>query len=263
MSKRLLNRLFSNIEANQYDLDDPRTTLLRRDIILSKPFLKKVYEEWYVLIKERLSDIPEGDVLEIGSGGGFFKDVFPNVITSDIMTLSCCDRCIDALDLPFDNESLSAITMVNVFHHLPDCARFLSEAQRTLKDGGKLVMVEPSNSFWSRLIYKNLHHEPFITETIAWTIESSGPLSGANSALPWKVFQRDIELVKTNYPQLQIKTLSYQFPFSYLLSGGVSMKALSPSVAYPLIRMFEKILTNRHFNMFYLIEVEKNTLLKP
>ena len=65
MSKRLLNRLLSNIEANQYELDDPRTTLLRRDIILSKPFLKKVYEEWYALIKKRLSDIPEGTMILI------------------------------------------------------------------------------------------------------------------------------------------------------------------------------------------------------
>ena len=259
MSKRLLNRLLSNVDSRLYDLDDPRTTLLRRDIILSKPFLKKVYEEWYALITKGLLDIPDGDVLEIGSGGGFFKDVFPSVITSDIMLLSCCDRCIDALDLPFDDESLSAITMVNVFHHLPDCARFLSEAQRTLKDGGKIVMVEPSNSFWSRIIYKNLHHEPFDTETVTWKIESIGPLSGANGALPWIVFRRDIQILTTNYPQLQIKTLSYLFPFSYLLSGGVSMKALIPSIAYPLIRILEIFFTNRHFNMFYLIEVKKLT----
>lgn len=244
-------------DAKLSDLDDPRTTLLHRDIILAKPFLKKVYEEWYDLIKSSLLGIPAGDVLEIGSGGGFFKDVFPKVITSDIMPLACCDRCLDALQMPFENESLAAITMVNVFHHLPDSAQFLSEAKRTLKPGGKIIMLEPSNSAWSRLIYKNLHHEPFLPDAPEWSFPSTGPLSGANGALPWMVFQRDKARFDREFPELRLTQFSYQFPLSYLLSGGVSMKALMPTFAYPLIRLFEKMFTNRYFNMFYLIEIEK------
>ncbi len=263
MRNILLIWLKLDFGAKEFDLDDPKTCFLHRDIILSKPFLKKVYNEWYGLIKNGLSDIPKGDVLEIGSGGGFFKDVFPSVITSDIMPLSYCDLCIDAIKIPFNDESLSAITMINVFHHLSDCTQFLLEAQRTLKPSGKIVMIEPSNSFWSRFIYKNLHHEPFIPDAQTWAIQSSRPLSGANGALPWIVFQRDSERFKLEYPQLHIKTLCYQFPISYLLSGGVSMKALLPGVAYPLIRFIEKKFTNRHFNMFYLIEVEKMTFQKP
>ena len=30
-----------------YDLDDPRRTIHHKEIILSKPFLKKLYIEWY------------------------------------------------------------------------------------------------------------------------------------------------------------------------------------------------------------------------
>ena len=33
--------------SSQSDIDDPNTTLIHRDIILSKPFLKKIYLFWY------------------------------------------------------------------------------------------------------------------------------------------------------------------------------------------------------------------------
>jgi hypothetical protein len=36
------------------DIDDPRTTFLRRQIIQGKPFLRKIYEEWYLKIAEAI-----------------------------------------------------------------------------------------------------------------------------------------------------------------------------------------------------------------
>ena len=59
------------------DPDDPRTTELRRRIIKEKKFLRTIYEEWY---RELIASIPEpgvcaGQVLELGSGGGFLKEL--------------------------------------------------------------------------------------------------------------------------------------------------------------------------------------------
>ena len=53
-------------------VDDPRTTEARRRIILEKPFLRRIYSEWYDQIGAALPSGP-GAVLEIGSGGGFLK----------------------------------------------------------------------------------------------------------------------------------------------------------------------------------------------
>jgi len=36
------------------DLDDPRTTYLRRQILATKPFLRRIYEEWYAAIARSL-----------------------------------------------------------------------------------------------------------------------------------------------------------------------------------------------------------------
>src|SRR4051812_10385577 len=110
-----------------FEIDDVRTTLAHREIILHKPFLKKIYEEWYDIFIKSAKKLPSGTLLEIGSGGGFLKEVFPEVITSDIQEISSCDKCLSAESLPFGKEELSGIFMINVLHHIPNPAAFLNE----------------------------------------------------------------------------------------------------------------------------------------
>jgi SAM-dependent methyltransferase len=86
----------------------------------------------------------------------FLKEIYPSVITSDIMPLSVCDMQFSAHEMPFENNSLKAIFMLNVLHHIPDNEQFLQEAQRTLQKGGFIYMIEPANTFFSRFIYKKL-----------------------------------------------------------------------------------------------------------
>ena len=54
-----------------FDLDDPRATLAHRDIILQKPFLKRLYQDWYKIFIQKSKEVGKGIYLEIGSGGGF------------------------------------------------------------------------------------------------------------------------------------------------------------------------------------------------
>ena len=124
-----------------------------------------------------------------------------------------------ALNMPFNDHSVGGIFMIDTMHHIPDSEQFLHEAGRVLMNGGKIVMIEPANSMWGRFIYKNFHHEPFIPEG-DWSILSTGPLSGANGALPWIVFIRDYEIFRNKFPGLKIENMEYLNPFTYLFSGG-------------------------------------------
>ena len=170
-----------------YSLDDPKTTLAHRDIILNKPFLKRLYQDWYnVFIKESRA-VGKGIYLEIGSGGGFLKDVFPEVVTSDILDLPVVDKVFSAEQLPYKENELGSIMMLNVFHHIPKPYLFLKEAERCLVKGGKIIMVEPANSALGRFIYKRFHHEPF-DEKGGREIEAGNPLSNSNQALPFIYF---------------------------------------------------------------------------
>jgi ubiquinone/menaquinone biosynthesis C-methylase UbiE len=41
-----------------------------------------------------------------------------------------------ALEMPFEDQSVGGIFMIDSFHHFPDVERFLSEVERILLPGG-------------------------------------------------------------------------------------------------------------------------------
>lgn len=257
----MLKKLLTHPLTRGLDLDNPHTTVLRRKIIKEKKFLHSIYMEWYrrLLAVIPTEDACPGKVLELGSGGGFLKDLLPECICSDVFYCPGNDLVLDARQLPFQVSSLRAICMVNVFHHLPDVSIFLKEAERVLVPGGTMVMWEPWNTPWSRFVYRRLHSEPFDPQAPEWNFSTSGPLSGANGALPWIVFERDTARLKRVFPLLRLESLHVDFPFSYLASGGVSLRALLPGVFYRPFRRIEISLGQwlRYCAMFALIVVRR------
>jgi SAM-dependent methyltransferase len=222
------------------DIDDVRTTEIRRRIVQQKRFLRRIYEDWYEEIR---SAVPwgSGRVLEIGSGPGFLKEVMPDLITSDILPLSKVDAVLDACQIPFCQGSLRGIVMVDVFHHLPRPKAFLKEAARCVRRDGRVVMIEPWVTPWSRWIFQTFHHERFDTETSEF-FEPGGPLSAGNGALPWIIFEKNKDRFESGIPEWRVKRITPMFPFRYLVSGGVSLRALMPGWSYGLWRGVEWIL---------------------
>lgn len=225
-------------------MDSPETTALRRRILREKYFLYSLYREWYAQLISAIPSIKHcpGGALELGAGGGFFKDMLPECLSSDVFCCPGNDLVLDARHLPFRPSSLRAIVMVDVFHHIPDVTAFLAEAQRVLRPGGVIAMWEPWNTPWSRFVYRRLHHEPFEPQSEDWVFPAGGPLSSANSALPWMVFSRDVGRLRQEFPLLRLESVRLDFPFSYLASGGVSMRSLAPGCFYRPIRSMERAL---------------------
>ena len=223
------------------DIDSPETTRLRKRIIESKPFLRRIYQEWYAGLAARVP-AGAGGVLELGSGAGFLKDYIPNLITSDIFPVPGVEQVVDAHDLPFSESSLRGVVMANVLHHIPNPTRFLQEAARCVRPGGVVAMLEPWVSTWSRVVYSNLHHEPFEPAALAWTFPQSGPLSGANGALPWIIFHRDRVRFEQEFPEWRIQEVTPIMPFRYLVSGGVSLRSFMPAFTFGMWRTAERLL---------------------
>jgi hypothetical protein len=69
-----------------------------------------------------------------------------------------------------------------------------------------------------------------------------GPLSGANGALLWILFERDRERFLKAFPMWQIADIRLSTPLTYLLSGGVSMRALMPGWTYSFLSRVEALL---------------------
>jgi SAM-dependent methyltransferase len=253
-----LRRLLAHPLTAGLPLDDPATTELRKQIIASKPFLKAIYDEWYGLLAAQLPAI-EGEVLELGSGAGYCERFIPGLITSEVFPCSGVHLIADARHLPFPDASLRAIVFTDVLHHMPDVRQFFAEATRCLRSNGKILMIEPWVSPWSRFVYTRFHHEPFRPEASDWSFPSTGPLSGANGALPWIVFVRDREKFQSQFPALAIEEIRPFMPFRYLVSGGVGMRSLMPGFTRSTWKTLERMLEPQmsKLAMFAFVSLQK------
>jgi SAM-dependent methyltransferase len=241
---RSLKRWLEHPLTRGLDIDDPRTTHLRRRILAGKPFLRRIYAEWYSSLA---ASLPAGDdpVLELGAGAGFLSDFIPRLVRSEVFLNSGIDLVLDGLTLPFAAGALRGIAMTNVLHHLPRPLTFFAEAARAVRPGGVVTMIEPWVTPWSRWVYTRLHYEPFLPAAKEWEIPAGGPLSGANGALPWILFQRDRERFERAAPEWRLCAIAPIMPFRYLVSGGISLRTLTPAAAYPLWRGLDRMLASR------------------
>jgi SAM-dependent methyltransferase len=147
MLKKLLQLLFAHPLARKIDLDSPETTVLRRQIIQGKTFLKKFYHECYLSIAQSLSNHINCPVAELGSGAGFLKEYIPNFLTPGIIKIPDVDLIFDGTNLPFSTDTLKGIVMIDVLHHIPNVASFFSDAAACIKPGGVIIIMSLGQHF--------------------------------------------------------------------------------------------------------------------
>jgi SAM-dependent methyltransferase len=256
---RYLKSLIEHPLTRGMELDTVETSERRRSLIKQKRLLRRIYEEWYNMILKHLPPQHDGGILELGSGGGFLHERLPSLITSDILPIRHLAVVADAHQLPFVANSLKAIVMIDVLHHLCRVRHFFSEATRCVLNGGRILMVEPWVTNWSRLIYGRFHHEPFNPESSEWEFPCSGPLAGANGALPWIVFQRDRVDFEREFPMWRIVKVSPHRPFLYLVSGGCSLRSFAPGSLFNVLAYAEMMMRPimSRVAMFCFIVLEK------
>jgi SAM-dependent methyltransferase len=194
-----------------------------------RPLVRSLYDEWYRLISERLSAVP-GDSVELGSGIATLQRVCPQVRSTDVERTPWTDEVVDAEALPYAEESLANLVLVDVFHHLARPAAFLDEAERTLAPGGRAVVLDPYCSPVSTRLYRLFHHErtdlaaaPFAEDE---TIEAD-PLS-SNQARATLVFFRHADELARRWPRLALVERRRLALLAYPLSGGFTGRPLVP-----------------------------------
>ena len=216
-----------------------------------------LYKEWYELISQQLSE-SDGINLELGCGASFINEIIKNIIKTDVFYNSNTDLKLDAMEvgLKYENE-ISNLILVNVFHHISNPELFLRSAEKSLLLGGRIIMVEPSNNIWSRLIYRLVGHEKFDTEQINWEFESNDPLLDSNQALSWIIFKRDYKKFKKLFPKFILIKKKSMMPLSYLLSGGHSYNTKIGKLIIKIVRKLERIFFDNQFGIFDLLCIEK------
>jgi SAM-dependent methyltransferase len=219
--------------------DATDTALIHRQIVKEKPLLLSAYKRFYSVFLDVTREIPAGHLVELGSGIGLLKEFIPNLITTDVLPLPHLDRVMSAEQIEFEDGSVSAFFMLDVFHHLQNPGKFLQEVERCLKPSGRLVMIEPANTVWGRFV-RNIVHDEVYDENSKWESDGSRPMSDANIALPWIVFDRDI--FETRFTGLEILSYRAHTPLRFLLSGGIQFRSPIPRHLAPLVDVAEWVL---------------------
>lgn len=242
------------------DLNSPTRFGEIRDIIEQKPALKFLYLEVYQKYLSCLSRCPsEGEIVEIGSGAGFVKEIIPHIVTSDVVAYAGIDKILDATQMDFPDQSLVCICMFNVLHHIPNTPAFFREAERCLKPGGRIFMAEPYPGWIGALIYRYMHHEDYDPKVKTWEFESNGPVSDANNALPYVIFERDIAKFQQQFANLSINQFAPHTPLRYWFTGGLQKWSLLPGCAFNFASWIDKklIQISPKFGSFVDIELVK------
>lgn len=213
-----------------------------REIWQKKKILRDIYCDWYRLIVENMAN--NRPVLEIGSGGGNFKEFFPDVISSDFILCEWIDLSLDAHKLPFKKDSLGNIIFIDVLHHLANPVLFLSEAQRVLQNNGRLVMLEPYISPFSYIIYNYFHQEDVDFKIDVWSRRISNNKKKAfdgNSAIPTIMFSKEIKMFRKEFPNLKVIKKERLTFILYPLSGGFDRKTFVPAGMMKHLSFVEKL----------------------
>jgi SAM-dependent methyltransferase len=216
-----------------------------RQIWLTKPVLRAVYEDCYRRIAARI--VPGGRVLELGGGSGNLKSFLPDIVTSDIQFAPWLDVVADAHGLPFGNASFRNIVLFDVLHHLERPRLFLDEAIRILEPGGRVVLCEPAITPVSYIFYRFFHPESVRLGDDPLIVRP--PTLGRDpyesyQAMPTRLFGRDRARLEATLPSLRVIEYGRFSFFAYPLSGGLRPWSLVPaSLVRGLLALEQRIET--------------------
>ena len=221
----------------------PEQWLDHRRVWRDKPVVRTIYGDFYRRIGEWL--VP-GRTLELGCGSGNFKEGHPDVTAVDVRPAPWVDVVADAHELPFRDESLSNVVLIDVLHHLAEPRRFLEQVERALVPGGRVVMIEPAVTAASWFFYRFLHPER-LDATVHPLAEADerlrdDPYDG-NQAIPTVLFGKLRADLERALPRLTVRHQAFLSLFAYPLSGGFRQWTLVPqAAAAPLLKLEDRLL---------------------
>jgi len=213
-----------------------------RDIWQRKPVLRQLYRDWY---RDIATWLVPGRTVEIGGGTGNLKEYASEVCCTDVISLPWLDTVADAQRLPFQTGSLANLVLFDALHHIENVSLFFDEALRTLKGGGRIIIMDPYISWTSWPVYRYLHPEPvdLTQDPLLHTVPRADrqPFD-SNQAIATILFEKELARFETRYPSLAIRQVKRLAFFAYPLSGGFEHSSMIPAcVVGPTLKLERKL----------------------
>lgn len=244
------------------EIGSPEWFRAQRAVIEAKPCVKRCYDLWYRLVLEDADSAPPQyrayPAVEVGGGSSTLREQRRDVITSDLEP-GHVDLALDGRALPFRDASVRALLLTHVFHHIPDVAEFLKEAERVLVPGGVISMVEETHTPFARFFFSVFHPEPYNDRAAQWSFPPGHSMLDSNQALSWMVFFRDRKCLSKIAPQLTLEQWNYLPWFGYLASGGVNLRSFVPQRLAGLCALIDRMLkpVDRAFAIHWRLTIRK------
>lgn len=246
------------------DISGDERMIAHKKILTEKKMLQSVFGEFHRLFKS-LADkhlTAVGSEVELGAGVSPIRDTYPDVIASDISHAAHLDLVLDAQNMNLDNESIAVIYGQNCFHHFPDPDLFFDELERVLITGGGCILLDPYYGPFANFIFKRLFKtEGFDRDYPEWITPQGPPMFGANQALSYIVFVRDVAEFKRKHPSLEIVHRKQVNNYlRYLLSGGLNFRKLLPDALTKPLQIIETLLypISYFLALHHVIVIKKN-----
>ena len=226
-------------------LDRHQTEILQnQQYMKDKPILGVIYQDFHLLISSFIPDNLPGKIIEIGSGAVDITRVIPDCLRTDLFPNPWIDQTENAYALSFPDRSVAAVILFDVFHHLRYPGTALTEIQRVLLPGGRVILFEPGMSLLGRLIYGIFHPEPIgFEDQITWFapddwIADQDDYYAAQGNAHRIFLDGEGLLDKKTWKLIQAQRIA---SLSYVASGGFSGPQLYPRVFYPVMKTIDKM----------------------
>ncbi len=208
-----------------------------------KPLLREEYSRFYGLIADGLRSLPNDTIVECGSGIGNLKSVIPNAIATDLFPNPWIDQTENVFRLSFQSNSIGALILFDVLHHLEYPGAALAEIHRVLAPGARLVIFEPAMGLLGRIAFGLFYHEPLgLGERITWDAPAGFDPSRlgyyAAQGNAWRVFVRGEFRERLN--DWSIREVRCLPALTYLCAGGFRGPQLAPQWLVPGLRMLDR-----------------------
>ncbi|MBM3205390.1 class I SAM-dependent methyltransferase [Candidatus Shapirobacteria bacterium] len=189
---------------------------------VSEPFQQEIIKKWLISLS-RGKKINNWKVLDFGSGLGcnlitlkkFFKTITTCDINKTALNLSQKNYgvrginyiLLDGLKLPFENKTFDLIVATEVFEHILNFKKMISELKRVIKEKGFLIISTP-NYFNPTGIIKKFND--FKNRNQAW-----GPWGGHHGGLERFTTWLNVEKMLYDFRIISSRGADYQKSWFY------------------------------------------------
>jgi SAM-dependent methyltransferase len=216
-----------------------------------KRFLRERFRNLEALLAQRyawMNDfIHQGDkVVEFGCGAGFSRLFVQaeDLMLTDYIKNDWVDLQADAMDPPFDEDSIDVIICSHMVHHMAKPVTFFKKVHPLLRQAGRIIIQDLNTALALRALLRVMRHEGWsygidVFDEAAVTNSPEDPWS-ANCAIPQLLFESSAEF-ESKVPGYAVVKNELNECLLFPLSGGVIAKTPVPELPSSLLSLVSSL----------------------